>query len=162
MEPTFWNSQPLGIIIGAGIAGVFNVFAQVFAHWRQKSQFAYDLEARQQQFAHEKEQEVRGRRTAALDDCRIRLDRQEVALRNVWGYLCHPEPPYDKNSAEEGWEVLNRGDHRSIPWPLEDHARDSIIEYDGELITLLTFVQSPLLYRQSADKHGVLGTLTQV
>ena len=103
MESSFWDSQLIGIVIGSGIAGVFTLLAQVLSNYRQKKLFAHDLEIRKQQFAHEKEQEIRGRRTAALNDHRMQLQEQETALRNVWGYICHPSLQYDNSSAEGGW-----------------------------------------------------------
>ena len=159
MEPHFWNSQLLGVVIGSGIAGIFTLVAQVFAYQRQKNQFAHDLKARQQQFAHEREQEIRGRRTAALDDHRMRLEEHETALQNVWGYALRSDLQYDGKSAGEGWQVLRGRSHLDILWPLEGYMHQSLIEYDRKLIKLLKSLQTSFSYPQQIDNQGAQGTL---
>lgn len=161
METNFWDSQLAGVVIGSGIAGVFTILTQVLSNHRQKKMFAHDLKIRQRQFVHEREQEIRGRRTAALNDHRMRLEKHETALQNVWGYVCRPDLQYDRDSAGEGWQVLRGKDHLDILWPLEGSMYQTIIEYDCKLIELLKSLQSSFSNLQQANRQGVHEILSE-
>ena len=103
----FWSSHLGGIIIGSSIALASNILVQVFAYWRQEKQFAHDLAVREQQFAHEREQKIRGRKTAALADLQILFEDQKTALEDLWGSIIDPDThPYLTISPEDAWKVL--------------------------------------------------------
>ena len=141
METNFWNSPLTGVVIGSVIAGTFTWLAQVFADRRQKKLFAHDLEIRKQQFAHEKEQEIRGRRTAALADLQMQLGEQATAVQNLWGFACHhPDLHYPKSSAEEAWDVLFRKSYGRNVWPVENSVARSLGGYSRKIRELLMFL----------------------
>ena len=131
---TFWDTQLPGVITGAIIGGAFAIVAQLFANRRQRKQFAYDLEARQQQFTHEKEQEIRGRRTATLIDLHLLLEDQMNALEDLWNCISDP----DRSTAYKAWRVLGEGKYRRKSWwPTNTPASEAIDEYANKIRKLL-------------------------
>ena len=140
MEVNFLESQLLGVIIGSSIAGVFTLLAQVFATCRQKKQFAHDLEVRREQFSHEREQEIRGRRTVALADLQIRMEDQSTALVALWDFIKKPEVRPDLIiPPEDGWNVLQERGYRLNSWSTEDPVTKAIDEYATEIHMLLQY-----------------------
>ena len=156
----FWNSQLSGIIIGSGIALASSILVQAFAYWRQKKQFAHDLEARQQQFAHEREQDNRGRRTAALVDLQGLLEDQAAALQDLWTFTCNSAPHHRPNIAiEEAWDVLLRKSYRRIVWPINDPEETTLNAYAGAIRELLEFLRQQ--EEISALRTGEISTLDE-
>ena len=144
---TFWNSQLPGVITGAIIAGGFAIIVQLFANHRQNKQLAHDLEIRQKQFAHEREQDNRGRRTAALVDLQGLLEEQASALQDLWGFMCNPAPHHRPDpdiavkEAEEARDVLLKSNYRKIVWPINDPETEALHEYADKVRKLLAFVR---------------------
>ena len=136
----FWESQLPGVVTGATIAGAFALVVQLFANYRQNKQLAHDLEVRKNQFVHEREQEIRGRRTAALADLQMQLEEQGSAVQDLWGFVCHPDLHYPKSSAEEAWQVLFRKSYRRNVWPIEYPAMGALAGYSRKVRELLMFL----------------------
>ena len=141
---SFWQSHLGGIIIGSGVAGIFTLLAQVFAYSRQKNQFAHDLQVRQQQFAHEREQEIRGRRTAALAELLVLLEDQATSLEKLWAFIgsAHPQSyPHLKDAAVVAWKVLLERNYRKRLWPINGPITKFINEYAARTANLLVFLR---------------------
>ena len=134
----FWDSQLFAAIIGFFIAGVFAVLAQAFETCRQNKQLAHDLEVRQGQFAHEREQEIRGRRTEALADFNSLLEEQSTALGKLGGVIKDPQMrPYLKELLEDAWTVLRSRGYRKKLWPIDVPITKAVNEYVGAIDKLL-------------------------
>ena len=132
----------LGVIIGSIVAGAFTLLAQILSNWRQKKQFAHDLEVRQKQFAHERDQENRGRRTTALADLQLLLEDQKTALQDLWGSIINPDThPYLTFSPEDAWKVLKEKNYRIKVWPVNLPLSKAIIEYAVQTDKLLLFLR---------------------
>ena len=128
----FWNSHLGGIIIGSGIVLASNILVLVFANWRQKKQFV-----------HEREQEIRGRRTTALADLHMLLEDQADALRDLRGSVSN----CDGSTAGKAQSVLYGKKYRRRLWPvINSPASESIDEYAEKSHELLSF-----LYFQEYD-----------
>ena len=126
----FWDSVGFGVIIGALISGVFTLLAQRFATRRQKEQFAHDLQVRREQCSHEKEQEIRGRRTEALAELQILLEAQSAALENLWGWIHNPHMlPELTVSPKDAYNVLRERGYRIKLWPINVPISQAVNEY---------------------------------
>ena len=131
---------------GPSIAGAFAVLAQVLSHQRQKKQFAHDLKIRQKQFAHERDQNNRDRRMAALDDLQLLLDEQATALGDLWGFLLwgflmNPAVrPYVTISPGDAWKVLKAKNYRRRSWPMNLPLSKAINEYADKMEELFRFL----------------------
>ena len=127
----------LGVIIGALIAGLFTWFAQRSETRRQNKQFAHDFNVRREQFAHEREEEIRGRRTEALADFQILLEAQATALGNLWGFIQNPQHPALKKLLEDAWTVLRSRGYRKKLWPIDVPITKAVNEYVDAIDKLL-------------------------
>ena len=126
----------IGVIIGSIISGVFTVLSQRFSNQRQERQLAHDLEVREKQLAHEREQEIRGRRTAALADLHMLLEDQAAALQGLWGCIRNP----DRSTANKARRVLDDKSYRRKLWPINLPASKAINEYAEKTHDLLSFL----------------------
>ena len=123
----FWESQLAGVIAGGVIGIATTLIAQVFATWRQK-----------EQFSHDREQEIRGRRTAALADLQMLLEGQVTALQDLWGFIKNREVrPHLAIPPEEALKILREKDYRSKLWAINGPVTKAINAYANKIHGLL-------------------------
>ena len=133
-------------LLGYARALVSNLLVQIlvqrFANQRQERQLAHDREVRQQQFAHDQEQEIRGRRTVALGELIVLLENQVVALQELWGFLRHPNPEL-RERVGSAWRILQTDRlYRGKLWPIDGSVHSAIGEFSGRCTDLLRFLNS--------------------
>lgn len=101
-----------GPAIGAGIA-------LIGVYLTTRMQLSYDREKRQEQFAHEKAQEIRGRKTKTLEDMHALLWIQRSALRDLWLFIQNPENRSSLFIApDDAWNILLKREYGTKAWAI--------------------------------------------
>ncbi len=117
-----WDSQIGGVIIGAILAGVFSLiggWTTLFIQGRRmEKQLEHDAKARESQFAHDRQQEIRGRRTDTLAELQEALEEQAEAL--VWlrtNYKNNKSQLRGEIEKSDRWVTLYSKQYRKKLWP---------------------------------------------
>lgn len=150
------DPQLVGPIIGGVIAIVAatatSLITQIFASRRHKSQLAHD-----------REQEIRGRRTTALEDLLFLLEEQVAALQDLEGFLNDPNVrPHLKISPEEAWKTLKERNYRRKLWPRNIPLSRAINEYATKTEELLSSLRQQEIAELCAGKINCLNKETRI
>ena len=147
-------------VAGSIIAALISAIATWLGVWyeghRQERRLTNEREVMQKQLAHDREQEIRGRRTEALVVLHDLLETQARAISYFSGFCGDPKRFTDPSEFDEWRTVFRLKAYRARLWPIEDTpVVGKINKYAREIKKLQTLLTEELFSCQKGDPELV-------